>query len=303
MLPVDIILIISEYLTLPDVSKLYQTLKDVYDGLALKLILKKFPKLFSILNHPEILGSHGIIPSWDYFMDETSYILIKNIINMKEIIFQCILTNCSIPSETYLSKLLLNNFNNIILKGGESDRKKSDLVIQLCTKDNLKLELIKLIEINKSFIMKLLTILYRDNIEELLREFNIPHNYFNYDIFNLLNVKITKYTGESILSNLIENFDSPRIIKYFRYLNQHHFVRLCVKCTDLVEKAVSENFDISIISYKSLSILIEKNRMDLVKLILDHKDFKLSKDILESACNSCDFKLLKILLNHPSCKY
>jgi hypothetical protein len=129
-------------------------------------------------------------------------------------------------------------------------------------------------------------------------------------VIHHLNIKLSFDFGNKLLINLLDHPDLfgdqlEKYIKYFLvYLDVHTLHLLYHKCPNIFNECVnSSKFNIKLVTYELLSSLVSQNNTELLNFILNHKEFIVDDDLLTTACNDLDFRMVKILINHRTCKY
>ncbi len=313
-LPVELILTISTYLTIVDISILLEIFKDNYEDLSSKLIAWRYPKLFNVLNQPEIMGSGKIFESWDYIIGELvsyKYLLIDQKlplnIQIQGVVLKHLLTDTILNYQNILSfihqRILINfdqlfpRFNQLFPRFNKNSISEKERVI----KSNYSVTFIvnttrKLVEHNKTFMIKLLTILHRNDIGIVKV---IQPSEFDLDVLIKLKIRLNDQLGSKILEHVIMN--CPEYIQQFiNYMNTECFYLLSID--EREEYVKSKEFKLEVISYYLLKMLLHNNDIKLFNLLVNHPDFKVTDGILTEACDDHNFQLLKVLVNHHSYK-
>ncbi len=317
MIPTEILLIISSYLDLQDIFIINDIFKNDHECLAQKLIAWKYPKLFVSLN-PII----ETFESWDSFISElivcdSQYKLKRdNRSSFMGIIIRCLLETGALMDSTHLINLrssICNQFDATfpqLASKNYTTYMKHEIVERIFSQTTLQESVNELIKSNKTFMIRLLTILYRDNIyisqdsftSELIVGNNAISNVLisdlDLDLIVKLKLQLNVEFGASILEHSI--IEKPELIPHFlKYLDKQTFERLILQNQ---EKYISiENINMEYITSGLLDYIL-KWKTELFTLITTHPKFQVNKFLLEQACDKRCYRLILILLTHPSYK-
>ncbi len=309
-LPVEIILTITDYLyKFSEILVLLDIFRGIHENISYKLIAWRYPKLFKVLNDSEIIGSSKVFESSNFIVSEISSIYKylncddkNNSFNMQlqKAIFRSLVQDATLDYQKILSFVhdrILSNFdrNNPQL-ASKSTKEKEEMIKSSYSVITIMDAARKLMEHNKTFMVRLLIVLHRNNMEIL--DNIIQPSEFDLDIIIKLKIQLDEKIGSSILEHVIVN--KGYILHFINYMNFKCFNLLSIQ--DKEEYIKSDKFKIEVISYKTLSVLVHQGKIELFDFIINHPDFKVTHDILKDACRNLNFQLLKVLLSHPSYK-
>jgi hypothetical protein len=306
ILPEEIIIIILSYKELNDVGIIQSF--DYINNFAFKLVAEKYPKLFGLLNNPKIIGDGKLFESWNDFIEE----LIKfqnGIGGFGHIIFNHLLNECEIMSDSQLINVLTDKFTEYFnvpdyfyLRDDEYRTK----YIKNILKSIHVLEYIYAWIAPNEFINKIIIIICQDNLDDLILSNHLlaQGKYFYKNIIKLGYKPSDQQVGEILLGELIrwdifDRVDEPLL----KYLNADIFFSLCTKDIRLAKKILMSQFNIDIINDSVMYELAGSGNIDLIQLILNHKDFRVTASLLDIISELKHYTVLKLLLTHPTSGY
>jgi len=307
-LPVELILTISNYLDLGDVFEYIQIFKNDHEYLSRKLIAWRYPKLFKVLNRPEIIGLDEVFASWDHIIGELN--AYKHLYECKEssiksqiqgVVLNLLLIDATLDCSfilSYVRSIVVEKFDIVYSNPTGNYQERQEITKRDINHSIIVNAGIKLIEYNRKFMLRLLTVLYRNDIGSIpLGIISIWE--LDLDVIIKLKIRLNKDFSIAILEHIIKS--KPEYIQHFiGYLDSKSLNLLLFHNREEYMKI--NMLKIGIVTYQALDILLIRSKMELFNSIINHPDFKVTRDILKDACGNLNFRLLKVLLNHPSYK-
>lgn len=275
-LPVELLTHIIEFLSINDISKIIDLLEFLNDDQAKYIIMKRFPMIFKIFSKlysqegPYYLSNLNIYnytcKSWyDLFFDIIGNTFVYN--NYDQAVYEYLM---------YYGEYF-GGFNKIIERYSKYEKLDNTYGMK-------ELNWVEFSE-DSNFLIYLMILIYQNNLSKL-----IANGIVKDPNILLTIVKLNPQADHKLIDVIFDCYLDSTYIESILYI---------LKSDNVICK--SEKFKYSI--GNRIGYIITRGLKSVLEEILEKSDYEVTQEHLYIAKSYCNYPILKMLLNHKTCKY